>query len=222
MNESSSRQGRRGGGDRLCRSRAAPPAGAAPGRRISASPWGRADRRRGACRRWRRSWDAQVEPFDVDALGSDTDAVFLAVPEALAAEVAPALAGAGHAGVRSVGRLPAARPGVPAALVPAFAGGRRPAHLRADRALPRAAAGRASSSPAPAAIRPRRCWRCSRWSRPACSSRGSSSTPSRASPAPARRRPSARTSPSATAASRPTACSRTATPRRSSRSSACR
>jgi N-acetyl-gamma-glutamyl-phosphate reductase len=39
-----------------------------------------------------RIWDAPVLPFDLDRLGSETDAVFLAVPETLAAEVAPQLA----------------------------------------------------------------------------------------------------------------------------------
>ena len=39
-----------------------------------------------------RIWDAPVLPFDLDRLGSETDAVFLAVPETLAAEVAPELA----------------------------------------------------------------------------------------------------------------------------------
>jgi N-acetyl-gamma-glutamyl-phosphate reductase len=42
-----------------------------------------------------RIWDAPVVPFDLDQLATTTDAVFLAVPEALAAEVAPALAGRG-------------------------------------------------------------------------------------------------------------------------------
>jgi N-acetyl-gamma-glutamyl-phosphate reductase len=42
-----------------------------------------------------RIWDAPVERFDVDRLASETDAVFLAVPDALAAEVAPALAARG-------------------------------------------------------------------------------------------------------------------------------
>jgi N-acetyl-gamma-glutamyl-phosphate reductase len=39
-----------------------------------------------------RIWDAPVERFDVDRLAAETDAVFLAVPDTLAAEVAPALA----------------------------------------------------------------------------------------------------------------------------------
>src|SRR5207249_1859210 len=39
-----------------------------------------------------RIWDAPVEPLNVDKLGDQTDAVFLALPDALAAEIAPALA----------------------------------------------------------------------------------------------------------------------------------
>src|SRR5262245_5371384 len=40
----------------------------------------------------KRIWDAPVERFDVDRLAAETDAVFLAVPDTLAAEVGPALA----------------------------------------------------------------------------------------------------------------------------------
>ena len=39
-----------------------------------------------------RIWDAPVVPFDLDKLVSESDAVFLAVPETLAAEVAPVMA----------------------------------------------------------------------------------------------------------------------------------
>src|SRR4051812_35552520 len=39
-----------------------------------------------------RIWDAPVEPMDVDRLASGTDAVFLGLPDTLAAEVGPALA----------------------------------------------------------------------------------------------------------------------------------
>jgi N-acetyl-gamma-glutamyl-phosphate reductase len=38
-----------------------------------------------------RIWDATVVPFDLDELGREADAVFLAVPETLSAEAAPAL-----------------------------------------------------------------------------------------------------------------------------------
>jgi len=39
-----------------------------------------------------RIWDAPVEPLDADKLAEGTDAVFLALPDALAAELAPKLA----------------------------------------------------------------------------------------------------------------------------------
>lgn len=42
-----------------------------------------------------RIWDAPVEPLDVDKLAGETDAVFLALPDALAAEIAPVLANRG-------------------------------------------------------------------------------------------------------------------------------
>ena len=40
----------------------------------------------------KRIWDAPVEAFDVDRLSTETDVVFLAVPDTLAAEVGPTLA----------------------------------------------------------------------------------------------------------------------------------
>jgi N-acetyl-gamma-glutamyl-phosphate reductase len=40
-------------------------------------------------------WDAPVDPLDVDRLATETDAVFLALPDTLAAEIAPALADRG-------------------------------------------------------------------------------------------------------------------------------
>ena len=42
-----------------------------------------------------RIWDAPVQPLDLDRLARETDAVFLALPEAVAAEAAPALAARG-------------------------------------------------------------------------------------------------------------------------------
>ena len=42
-----------------------------------------------------RIWDAPVAPLSVDVLAADTDAVFLALPDALAAELGPALASRG-------------------------------------------------------------------------------------------------------------------------------
>ncbi|MEP6919414.1 MAG: N-acetyl-gamma-glutamyl-phosphate reductase, partial [Acidobacteriota bacterium] len=40
-------------------------------------------------------WDAPIEPLDIERLATETDAVFLALPETLAAEIAPALAARG-------------------------------------------------------------------------------------------------------------------------------
>jgi N-acetyl-gamma-glutamyl-phosphate reductase len=40
----------------------------------------------------KRIWDAPMERFDVDRLATETDAVFLALPDTLSAEVGPALA----------------------------------------------------------------------------------------------------------------------------------
>src|SRR5688572_2058224 len=42
-----------------------------------------------------RIWDEPVEPLDIDKLVAGTDAVFLALPDAIAAEVGPALAARG-------------------------------------------------------------------------------------------------------------------------------
>jgi N-acetyl-gamma-glutamyl-phosphate reductase len=42
-----------------------------------------------------RIWDAPVLPFDLDRLADESDAVFLAVPDTLAAQVAPVLADRG-------------------------------------------------------------------------------------------------------------------------------
>ena len=51
-------------------------------------------------------WDAPVVPLDLDRL-ADLDAVFLATPDTLSAEVGPALASRGTESVRSVWRIPA-------------------------------------------------------------------------------------------------------------------
>jgi N-acetyl-gamma-glutamyl-phosphate reductase len=42
-----------------------------------------------------RIWDAPVEPLSIDRLVEGTDAVFLALPDSISAELAPALAGRG-------------------------------------------------------------------------------------------------------------------------------
>ena len=56
----------------------------------------------------RKIWDAPVEKLDVERLVKDTDAVFLAVPDTLSAEVGPALARRGSARVRHLGGVPPA------------------------------------------------------------------------------------------------------------------
>jgi N-acetyl-gamma-glutamyl-phosphate reductase len=43
-----------------------------------------------------RIWDQPIAPFDIDRLAGETDVVFLAVPDTLSAEVAPALAARGR------------------------------------------------------------------------------------------------------------------------------
>jgi N-acetyl-gamma-glutamyl-phosphate reductase len=40
----------------------------------------------------KRIWDSPIERFDVDRLATETDAVFLAVPDTLSAEIGPAIA----------------------------------------------------------------------------------------------------------------------------------
>ena len=53
-----------------------------------------------------RIWDGAVEPLDVDRLVRDADVVFLALPEAASAELAPTLLERGVRVIDSVGRLP--------------------------------------------------------------------------------------------------------------------
>ena len=53
-----------------------------------------------------RIWDGAVQPLDVDRLVSEADVVFLALPEAASAELAPTLLERGCARHRPVGRLP--------------------------------------------------------------------------------------------------------------------
>src|SRR3954470_17269366 len=42
-----------------------------------------------------RIWNRPIEPLDIERLATETDAVFLALPDALAAEMGPALAARG-------------------------------------------------------------------------------------------------------------------------------
>ena len=108
-------------------------------------------------------WDAPVDGLDIDALADDTDAVFLALPEHAAAEVAPALARARQAGLRSVRRVPAAR-----RRAAATAGIRRRPNSRPSVVYglterePAICCATRRWSPAPAAIRRPRFSRCSR------------------------------------------------------------
>ena len=140
------------------------------------------------------------------------------------AELAPALAERGPAGLRSVGRVPAARPGAPAAVVSAFA---RPSTCRVAYGLTERHRGRAARRAADrvrrAAIRRRRCSRSSRWSRPGCSSPGII-IDAKSGVSGAGKTPTERThfSEMPRQHRRPTACSAIGTAPRSSRSSACR
>ena len=151
----------------------------------------------------------------------EADVVFLALPDAAAAELAPALVDAGVRVIDLSGAFRLRDDAARAAWYPETHRAARRARLRPHRARARRRRAARGWSPTPAATRPRRCWRSRRWSRPACSlpAPTSSSTPSRACRAPARRRPSGRTSPKCTAACRPTACSTTATAPKSSRAS---
>ena len=156
------------------------------------------------------------------AVGRAAEIVFLALPEAASAEVAPHLLAGGARVIDLSGAFRLRDDAARARVVPGDQGAARRRRLRPDRVRS------APRSPAPrwcrvrAAIRRRRCWRCSRSPRPACcaATPTSSSTPSRASRAPARPRPTARTSARTTAASLPTACSAIATRRRWRRRSA--
>ena len=182
---------------------------------------GRPAARRGRCRRSRASGTAPVTPLVARRARRDADVVFLALPDAAAAELAPRLV---DAGVRVIDLSGAFRLRDAAARAPLVSARRT--------ALPD---GVATASPSASATR-------SRGARlvanPGCYPTAallalaplvdaglllpaptSSSTPSRACRAPARRRPSGRTSPKCTAACRPTACSATATAPKSSRGS---
>ena len=82
-----------------------------------------------------RIWDAPVEPLDVDRLAAQTDAVFLALPDTLAAEIAPALADRGTRVFDLSGAFRLRDHRSAAAVVSAFAGADdRARRLRPDRA----------------------------------------------------------------------------------------
>ena len=166
-----------------------------------------------------RIWDGDVTPLSLDRLAAETRAVFLTLPDAVAAEVGPDLVArgvrvfdlSGTFRLRDAAERRHWYPATPDIDEPVVYG--LTEHCR--EALPDA-----RLVACPDATRRRRCWPCARCATPASSTTPatSSSTPSRASPGPARSRRSAPISRSATAASPPTACSPTATAPRSSRS----
>ena len=55
-----------------------------------------------------RIWDGEVVPLDLEAVGRAAEIVFLALPEAASAEVAPHAARRRGAGDRSLGGVPSA------------------------------------------------------------------------------------------------------------------
>ena len=167
-----------------------------------------------------RIWDGEVLPYAPERIARSVKAAFLALPEAAAAEIAPALLDAGVRVIDLSGafrlRDDAARAQLVSRRRTDAAGGRR---LRPRPSSSAAPSPRAQLVAIPGLLPDRRAARAgaARSRRPARPAPTSSSTPSRACRAPARRRPSARTSPRTTAAWRPTACSATGTAPRSSR-----
>ena len=151
------------GGDRVCRGRAAPPAGAPSGRRLAAamgSP-GAEPRHVPALQ---SMWDAPVDrPRSRPLAERHRRRVPGAARITLAAEVAPPLAARGKRVFDLSGRVPAARRRAPAALVSAD---RRAADVPVVYGLTERNRDRAARRDARrlrrAAIRPRRCSRCSR------------------------------------------------------------
>ena len=131
-------------------------------------------RGRGECRRWRRSGTAIVAAVRCRrARQSRPTPSSWRCPDTLAARGRAGAGRARRAGLRSLRRVPAARRGVPRS------GGirtRRTVDVPLTYGLTERyrdrAAGCDARSRAPAAIRPRPSWRCSRSSPRACSSRG--------------------------------------------------
>ena len=66
-----------------------------PGVRLETAMSSSADSAARPLPRLARVWDGQVEPLDLDRLGRNLEFVFLAVPEAAAAELVPTLVAAG-------------------------------------------------------------------------------------------------------------------------------
>ena len=171
-----------------------------------------------------RLWNGALTPLDQEALVHEADIVFMALPDKAAATLAPALLAAGVRVIDVSGAFRLRDAALRAEWYPET--GEMPAgrRLRPDRVGASGGASARSSSPIPAAIRPRRCSRCCRWCAPACCRRAptSSSTPSRACRVAARRRPRARISPRCTAACRSMASFTTSTAPKSNRSSVAR
>ena len=148
-----------------------------------------------------RIWDGEVVPLDVDRLVRDADVVFLALPEAASAELAPTLLERGVRVIDLSGAFRIRAAGRSTALVPGDRRAARRHGLRDDRRESGRHTRRRGWSRIQAATRPRRCSRSSPWPPQGSSTGRSSWTRSRASRAPARRRQIARTSRRITAAS---------------------
>ena len=169
-----------------------------------------------------RIWDGEVVPLDVARSWPRADVVFLALPEAASAELAPqsarrAACASSICPARSgCATRPLARSGIrpPATLPDGVAYGLTEFELDAIRAARLLSNPGCYPTASLLALLPLAAAGCS------CPAPTSSSTRSRGSRAPARRRATGRTSPRTTAASRPTACSAIATRRRWSRRSA--
>jgi N-acetyl-gamma-glutamyl-phosphate reductase len=132
-----------------------------------------------------RIWDGEVRPLDVDALASSADAVFLALPEAASADLAPRLLGAGRRVIDLSGAFRLRDEATRAKWYPAT--GVLPdgvAYGLTEFEAPAIRTARLLSNPG--CYPPPPCWRWCRWPRPDCwrLAPTSSSTPSRASRAP--------------------------------------
>ena len=101
-------------------------------------------------------------------LARDADVVFLALPDAAAAELAPALVDAGVRVIDLSGAFRLRDAAARARWYPETARAARRRRLRPHRARARRRRAARGSSPTRAAIRPRRCWRWRRSSRPGC------------------------------------------------------
>ena len=181
-----------------------------------------ADRSRAGSLRWPTSGTPLVEPFDLDQLSRESDAIFLAVPEGLSAEVAPVLADRGARVFDLSGAFRLRDAELRQRWYPHSPDVQPPAGLRADGAVP-------GGTPVGPSDRVRRLLSDRRRAGAASARRGGTAAAGhhhrrqvRHLGRRARRRPSARTFPRRTAACRRTAYSAIVTAPRSSRSSAYR